>query len=304
MGKKKIGFALGGGGGRGLAHVGVVKVLLSEGIQPDLIVGTSIGAIAGALFASSLDIDSVVEKVHDYFTCDCFDRIKLDFLAEQDESTNSEGLFDALSRFLRKKIFFNVALARQQSYVPLDVYMENISFLIDDIDIKDTRIPLAIVCTDVNNGEEVILTEGPLRLAVAASSAIPGVFPPIDFQGRTLLDGGWVNQLPTSACSKLGADFVIGVDVAGELEQEFSTDTGLDILQRTNAITRATLTKLKSKDADVIIIPDMGNVSWATFECVGGCFLQGEEAARKALPEIRKKYAEKSSLVRRFFGAL
>lgn len=299
MARKKIGLALGGGGARGLAHVGVIKVLMHKGIKPDIIVGTSIGSIVGALYASTGDADAVLNKVRAYFACDCYNNIKLGFLEDSEEATKNDGLLDALSRFLRKK-FFNVSLASQQSYISLEDYMENISFLLDDIDIKDTKIPFGIICTDVTAGEEIIITEGSLRQAVAASSAIPGIFPPIDFEGKTLLDGGWVDQLPIRACREMGADVVIGVDVASELEQDFDLGTGLDILRRMNAITRNTLTKLQSESADVIISPDVGKVSWTSFECIEGCMLLGEKAAKKSIPAIKKHLEKQQTIFSRF----
>lgn len=297
---KKIGLALGGGGARGLAHVGVIKVLMKKGIKPDCIMGTSMGSIIGALFATTGDPDAVLNKVREYFTCDCYNKIKLGFLEESEEATKNDGLLDALSRFFRKK-FFNVSLASQQSYISLEDYMENMAFLIDDIDIKDTKIPFAVVCTDVTAGEEIILTKGSLRQAVAASSAIPGIFPPIEFEGNTLLDGGWTNQLPTKPCRDMGADVVIAVDVASELEQDFDLDTGLDILRRMNAITRNTLTKIQSESADIIISPDVGTVSWTSFECIEGCMLLGEKAAKKSIPSIKKYLKGHPSLFERIF---
>jgi NTE family protein len=298
--RKKIGLALGGGGARGLAHVGVIKVLMKKGIRPDLIVGTSIGSIIGALFATTGDPDAVLHKVHEYFTCECYNNIKLGFLEDSEEATKNDGLLDALSRFLRRK-FFNVSLARHQSYISQEDYMENMAFLIDDIDIKDTKIPFAVVCTDVHAGKEVVLTKGSLRQAVAASSAIPGIFPPIDFQGKTLLDGGWVNQLPTKPCRDMGADVVIAVNVASELEQDFDLDTGLDILHRMNSITRNTLTRLQGRSADLVISPDVGKFSWTSFECIEGCMLLGEKAANNAIPAIKKHLKEHPSLFERFF---
>ena len=302
--EKKIGLAFGGGGARGLAHIGVIKVLLHEGIMPDVIVGTSIGAVAGALLAVSGEPDAVVKRVQDYFACECFKRMEFDLFREDNKHKN-DGLFDALSHFIRKKIFFNVSLASQQSYVKLEDYMDNMQYLIDDMNIEDAKIPLGIVCTDIHSGKEVVLTRGPMRLAVAASSSIPGVFPPIDFQGRMLVDGGWVNQLPVGPCRDLGADIVIGVDVAHELEQTFTMDTGLDIIRRANSITRQTLTSLQSRGADIIIAPDVGKISWAGFDCIEGCINLGEIAAKKALRKIKKCIAmQDESLLNRFLSKL
>jgi len=304
MRTKKIGLALGGGGARGLAHIGVIKVLFENSIKPDLIVGTSIGAIIGALLAHFGDTDAVVKRVQDYFDCDCFKKIQFDLFTDDNNRPKNDGLFDALSYFIRKEIFFNISLARNQSYVSLGDYLDNINFLIDDINIEDTLIPMAIVCTDVQAGEITVLTSGSMRMAVAASSAIPGIFPPIEFEGRLLLDGGWVDQLPAGPCRQLGADLVLAVDVAKELEQEYSLETGLDVIRRTNSITRSTLTRLQSKEADILITPDVGKLSWVRFDCIESCIKLGEEAARKALPAIKRELAKQEpSMISRIIGS-
>ena len=292
MQRKKIGLALGGGGARGLAHLGVIKTLYEHGIKPDLIVGTSIGAIIGAMLASEGTVEAVVERTEAYFNCDSFKKIQFDTFNDENGQMRHDGLFDALSHVIRRKFFFNISLNRHQSYVGLKDYQENINALIDDIDIQDTLIPLAVVCTDIFSGEIALLTKGPLREAVAASAAIPGIFPPIDFEGRTMVDGGWVNQLPVGPCRKLGADLVIGVDVARELEQDYSLETGLDIIRRSNSITRTVLTNLQSREADILITPEVGRLSWTRFDCTDECIHLGETAAREVLPAIEKKLAE------------
>ncbi len=300
---KKIGLALGGGGARGMAHLGVIKVLYEHDIKPDLIVGTSIGAIIGAMLASAGTVEAVRERIEAYFECDCFKKIRFDTFTEDNGQTEDDGLFNALSHIIRRKLFFNISLNRHQSYIGMEDYLENINALIDDLDIRDTGIPLAIVCTDVLAGELVLLTKGPLREAVAASAAIPGIFPPIDFEGRTLVDGGWVDQLPVGPCRRLGADLVIGVDVARELEQDYSLESGLDIIRRTNSITRALLTKLQSREADIIVTPEVGSLSWNRFDCTDECIKLGETAAREALPAIDDKLrALDPSLFSRLFG--
>jgi len=302
-GGKKVAFALGGGAARGIAHLGVLGVLLDEGIRPDLIVGTSIGALAGGLYAVRPDRDTVIKRVRDYFDGECFKKTKFDFLKVDDTVPDGDSIFDAFGKYLKKSLFYNVCLTRR-SFVSPGVYLENIAHLIDDILLQETTIPLATVCTDVYSGERVILTEGSLRAAVAASAAIPGVFPPVDIEGRLLVDGGWIEQLPTRAARDLGADLVIAVDVAADLEPGFSPVSGLDILRRANAITRNRLNRILRAEADLVITPDVGNVSWAGFECVDNCLLRGEEAARRALPAIRKLYDVHSALSRRDFSEL
>lgn len=288
MKKGKIGLVLGGGGARGLAHLGAIDVLSKKEIIPDLVVGTSIGSIIGAIYAVSGDARQTMARVNDYFHCDCYRAIKFDFLKQTEAGKKNDGLLDSLSRYLQKKFFYNVVLANQLSFVSLGTYLESINFLIDDIDIQETRIPFAAVCTDINSGSEIVLTKGSLRLAVAASGAIPGIFPPVEFQGHLLVDGGWVNQLPVDTARALGADFVIAVNVARELEQDFAIDTGLDIIRRANAITRTVLNDIQAREADGIIEPEVGDMSWAEFGCIDDCVKRGRTATRQLLKAIEK----------------
>lgn len=298
--EKKIAVALGGGAARGLAHVGVLQVLLREGIRPDLIVGTSMGALVGALFAVHMDAGRVLEKLHSYFHCDSFQKIRNHFSKVADENNSSAGFFGWLSHYLQQSILYNVSLTRQ-SYVSIEDFMENISFVVDDISVQDTQVPLAIVCTDIHAGKEVVVTEGSLITAAAASAAIPGIFPPIELGGMLLVDGGWVDQLPVAPCRGLGADIVIAVDVAKELEHDYSLSNAFQILRRTNAITRNTLYQLQMKDADLVISPDVGGVHWADFECVEVCIKKGVEAAEDSLPAIRSLF-KKPSIISRFLS--
>jgi predicted acylesterase/phospholipase RssA len=180
-GKLKIGYALGGGSARGLAHIGVLKVLETNGIRPDVIVGTSIGAIIGALYAGG-HVAGEIEQIV----------LALDWkkmVALADISIPAGGFVQG------KKV---VAL--------LESIIGHLSFF-------QLKIPFACASTDVLTGEEIILHDGSLVDAVRASISLPGVFRPVKSQGRYLVDGGLLNEVPVSVCRRLGADYVIGVNV-------------------------------------------------------------------------------------------
>lgn len=287
--KKKVGLVLGGGGARGLAHLGALDVLAEHAIEPRIVVGSSIGGLLGAIYATTGESQAAITKVYDYFHCECFAKIKFSFLKHVDDSGPNDGLLDGLSRYLRKKFFYNVVMANQLSFVDQDEYLKNIAWLIEDIDIRETKIPLALVCTDLRSGREVVLTEGSLRQAVAATAAIPGIFPPIARGEELLVDGGWVNQLPVKVCRGLGAKVVVAVNVAQELEQDHAADTGLDILRRANAITRTVLSRMQAREADVLIEPEVGTISWAGFECIEECVERGRQATHQVLPALLRK---------------
>jgi len=281
-----IGLALGGGAARGLAHVGVLKVLLRAGLKPDVIVGTSIGALIGAMYAAEPDPDTVTSRIERYFQGESFSKLRFDFFSARASEGEPVGFLDSVSNYLKKRYFYAVSLTRR-SFINEEDFLANIAELVDDILLENTRIPMGVVCTDIHEGKRVVLSEGPMRRAVAASSAIPGVLPPINVDGRYLVDGGWVDQLPSEPCRIMGADFVIGVDVARNLEEDFNLDLGVDILRRANQITRHTLNDVWRRDADFVITPDVAYMNWAGFDCAPDCIRRGERAAEYALPQLR-----------------
>jgi NTE family protein len=182
--KTKIGYALGGGAARGLSHIGVLKVLHDHGISPDIIAGTSIGALIGALYAGGLEPNEIEKLALG------LDWKKLIYLADLTLPLN--GLFQG------KRV---VSLLRS---------------IIGDSTFSQLRCAFACITTDIISGEQVVLREGSLIEAVRASISIPGIFTPVALNGRYLVDGGLVNSVPVSVCREMGAQYVIGVKVTPE----------------------------------------------------------------------------------------
>lgn len=186
--KKKFGLVLGGGGARGLAHVGVLKTLTKLGIVPDYIAGTSMGGIIGAAFASGMDIDQLEKTAIDKTRMT--NMIKMVHLRQP-----IKGLIDPEK--LRKLL---------ASIIP------------EDADFDQLQIPLAVCATDLNSGKSVGLQKGNLLTAVMASCALPGVFPPVCIGDDYLVDGGVLNNLPVDLAYRLGAEMVIAIDVQQRME--------------------------------------------------------------------------------------
>ncbi len=180
--RPKVGLVLGGGGSRGLAHIGVLQVLVREGIPIDFIVGTSMGGIVGALYASGMSPDEI-----------------------------SDGLSQLGNSSLFVRRLFS-ARARQS------VVRDYLKDVLAGKTFDDLRIPLAVMAVDMRHGQEIVLDKGLLLPAVLASSAVPAVFPPVEIEGRQLADGGVIDSLATYVAFERGADVVIGVDVYPPLE--------------------------------------------------------------------------------------
>jgi len=299
----KIGLALGGGAARGLAHIGVLKVLESEGIRVDVIAGSSMGAIIGAMYALEPDAVSLERHVCDFLTSEEFKRAKFDFISNSEKvSAEGEGIFYRFSNFLKKKIFYGVAIT-SLSFISEETFAKIIGYILDDVEISSTKIQFGATAVDINTSEELLITKGSIKRAVMASAAIPGILPPIRIDGRICIDGGWTREVPVEDAYAMGADYAIGVDVGSDLESTKSYVNSLDIVLRADAITRSILKAKRLASADFIIRPAVESINWADFKRIDDCIKEGEKATHECLPALKKDLALKKwkSLIRRFF---
>ncbi len=292
----KVGLALGGGAARGLSHIGVLKALEESEIPIDLIVGTSIGALVGGVYATTRSAAATEKRFLDFIFSKEFKRSKFDFLRESREAR--PGLFYNFISLVKKGIFYSFSMAKT-SWISAEQFEHNINALLDDVAIEQTRIPFAAAAADILKGEEVVLTVGSLRQAVSASSAVPGLLPPVAVDSRLLIDGGWINKIPVLPALRLGADLVIAVDVSKEIKDTSGFRNGLNIMVRANAVKAEALKEMQCRFADVLIEPDVDHIHWADFSAMVECVALGEEAARRKVREIKRqiKVARWSSLL-------
>jgi len=280
----RIGVALGGGGARGLAHIGVLSELTRNNIPIYCISGASIGSIIGAIYARRGSVSDVEMRVGNFLRSDIFQKAQLHALAQKEE--DGAGWVDTLTGIMRKAVLYTYGVTRR-SMIDADEYRSSIAALIEDIEIQDLKLPFAAVATDIANAEEVVFTSGSLRLAIEASCAIPGIFPPIEEGNRLMVDGGWVNPVPVEPCRKLGADIVIAVDISQDLEENSDFKRSINIILRTNIITRAMLKEAQLKDADFIIRPTVGGQHWADFSSIKESIELGAQAARGSIETLK-----------------
>ena len=248
----KIGLALGGGAARGFAHIGVIKVLEAQGITPDIVVGTSAGAVVGALYAAGHSGFELQKLAH-----------KLDESKISDWSVPDRGVLkgEALQKFV------NDAVAQRP--------------------IEAMKKPLAVVATDLNSGESILFRTGNTGMAVRASATVPGVFRPVSINGREYVDGGLSSLIPARYTRQMGADVVIAIDISARPGNQPVRGT-LDILLQTFTIMGQNLARYELKEADVVIRPQVGNVGSTDFLARHDAILEGEKAAQAALPQIRE----------------
>jgi NTE family protein len=281
----KICLALGGGAARGLAHLGVLKVFEDAKLPVDMIAGTSLGALIGGLYASKPDARYWIERVDQYLRSFRSRKTRLEFLRRLEQPSNAHGFFADMANLIKKGYFWGVT-ATKSAFISEEDYENFLNPLIPEIDIERTTIPFGCVATDIFNGKRVVFMSGPLRTAVRASCALPGIFPPVKDSGMMLVDGGWVERVPVICARDMGADVVIAVDVSSEMAK-FEDTSGLDIVLRADAVSRVFLNGLLLDEADLSIHPRVGDVHWADFSDPRVLIRQGELATLERIVDIR-----------------
>ena len=277
----RIGLALSGGGARGSAHIGVIRALEEAGVKIDLVAGTSMGAIIGALYASGHDADAIEEIL---VTMD-WETALTDRPARIDRTMRLKELE---SRLL---VPYRLGFNNGEIQLPLgviegqhldQVFHEILRPVIDIRDFDKLQIPFRAVATDLVSGEQVVLSKGSLTEAVRASMSVPGVFAPVKVDGRLLVDGGMSNNLPVSVLREMGADIVIAVDISSPLLTEKQMTSVLSVTEQlTNFLTRRTTEAQIALlgEEDLLIVPDLGNFSSANFNAAAEIVVSGYEAA-------------------------
>ena len=260
--RKTVGLALGSGGARGLAHIGVIKVLLKHKIPIDYISGSSVGSWVGAHFALYQDIEKTA-----------------DFTAGRKK--------EKLSSFLEPNVSGGLVKGEKLELM-LNDWLDNATF-------ADLKIPLKIASTDLISGRKVVCSEGRLAPAVRASMAVPGFFKPVVFENLALVDGGLSNPVPVDLVKELGAEVVIAVnlDFFAGFDNILPTDVGYsNLADGTIRIMRHHLAQYACKDADFIIQPDLSKCSsWSSYflnkQDSEGIRL-AEEATEKIIPALKE----------------
>lgn len=280
----KVGLVLSGGGAKGLAHIGVLKVIDSLGIKIDYIAGTSMGAIVGSLYASGYsgkDIDSIFKDVN-------FDKIINDDLPRASktfyERDNSEKYALTLP-FEHFKIKLPTALSRGQNMLSL---LSKLTLHVSDID-DFSKLPIPFFCmaTNVETGQAVVLDKGSLPLAITASGAFPSLFQPVMINNELLIDGGVVNNYPIDELKAKGMNLIIGVDVQDGLATREDLKSAPDILLQINNYRTINDMKKKSKETDVYIKPDISDYTVISFSDGKDIIANGEKAAEKKMDALK-----------------
>jgi len=254
----KIALALGGGGARGFAHIGVIKALEAHGIVPDIVIGTSAGSLVGALYAGGyhgFDLQRVALQIDDTVFADW--------------SLPDRG-------FIRGQALQNFVNSAVQNR-PLE----------------KLNMPFATLATDLQSGEPIVFRSGNTGMAVRASSSVPGVFQPVTINGREYVDGGLVSPVPVRAARAMGADLVIAVYISNNPRFGKTKDT-VDLMLQTFAIMGQSIAGYELTEADIVIRPGTDTMRGTDFDNRNLAIMEGEKAGFAAIAAIKHRITEKT----------
>ncbi|HJV44135.1 MAG TPA: patatin-like phospholipase family protein [Bacillota bacterium] len=253
MQRPKVGLALGSGGARGLAHIGVIKVLEEEGIPIDYIVGSSMGSLIGAFYASGMNPDMMVK----------------------------------LAMNLKRKYWIDLTVPKM-GFIAGEKIKEMVKILTQGKKIEELSIPLSIVATDILKGERVVFRQGSVSQAVRASISIPGIFVPEEIDGKLLVDGGVIDRVPITVARDMGSDVVIGVDV-GIKSSDVRLGSIFDVISQTIEVMEREIFRHRVLQADIMISPMVDQFSATAFSQIEELIEIGEQTARAGIEEIKEK---------------
>lgn len=255
----KLGLALSGGATHGAAHIGILQVFEREGIRPDIVAGTSAGALVGSAYCAGVPLTELEEM---FLGMDWPTLVKISL-------KKTLALFDTqpMEEFVRKKI--------------------------GDCEFKDLNIPFAVICCDIVTGERIVIDQGAVAPAVRASAAIPGLFSPVEIDGRLLVDGGVVDNLPTEQVRAMGAKFVIGCNVSNRGKKTRRPENPFEnVMAMINIMQEHTL-KLNMDTCDCLIKPNISQYSSWGFNDSVKVLEEGRKAAEAALPLLTRYLSKK-----------
>lgn len=252
MGKPKIGLALGSGGARGFAHLGVLKALEENSIPVDMIAGSSMGALVGCFYAFGHDLNQLIK----------------------------------LSTAFKRKYYLDFTVPKM-GFIAGNRVRSLIELFMQGKQLEELNIPISVIATDLLTGEKVVFTKGPIGAIVRASIAIPGIFIPEKINGRLLVDGGVVDRVPVSTLKKMGADLIIGSDVA-RVNVEAELSSIYDVIMQSLDIMQMEIGALREEESDIMIRPRVEKFSARAFTNIEEIIKCGEEATLEKIPDIKQ----------------
>jgi len=281
-------LALAGGGGRGLAHLGVLEVLEAQGLRPDAIVGTSIGALFGAMYAINPDARAARERVLRYLDSESFQSLKLPAIDDADMEAEDESWLSRLTTAARQTILYTRAMT-EISVVDIGALIDVAEAFCGTGSFQSARIPVYVTAVRFPGGECHLFSEGDLCRVLAASMAIPGVFEPVAIDGERYVDGGLASEVPAFEARAVAQEgqVVVAVNTGARPDPEREPGNVLAMLDWATRVKALYLRRYEKVHADVLIEPLVGYTQWHDFSNPEQEIKRGHDAAMEKLPELK-----------------
>ena len=281
--RKRVGLALGAGGARGLAHVGVIKALQERGYKIEAVSGSSMGAIIAAMFAFNPDWESVYSTLRNYLEQN---RDKLSSFDVFRDEARHNGMEPRAIKSLKASLY-RLRMYRRfigdNHILSDDILWEFVNAVIPDERIENASVPLAIVTYDIVLQQEVVFTAGPVRPVVVASSSIPAIFPPQDVNGMLLVDGGAISPVPVACLKDIGVKNIIAVDVSPPDSKAQKFDNAIDVIFGVLNGALEKIKKMELADAKAVVSPEIVGIQWWRFEYFDSIIKKGYIKTREML---------------------
>lgn len=277
-------LVLGDGGAKGFAHIGAVMVLEQEKLRPDVICGTSAGSIAGAFYALYADRIAELKNIEQTREFKILAELKMDTVEFEKDS---QGFFLKTLSTIKKK-FLLLRILRDNALVKREDVEPIFKNLFRDMRFEDLPITLIVSAFDLISGKDIYIKSGLLWKAILASCSIPGIFPPFEYDGMLLVDGGVTNRLPVKSAVLAGAGTIVVIDLAQPLTQIREMNSVVNLHLRTDEILTSRFDLYNKKMADLIIETELEDMRWNEFQKYRYAMEKGKEAIRENLSDIKK----------------
>lgn len=263
--------------------MGVIKCLEEECIQPDIITGTSIGALIGSLYAYGIGFEKMFKEASALVESDEFKNLGFEFFRDH----KKEHSFKQLNDYIKERLTF-AKMAIKPHIIELETLRKLVEKFIPNVNIEDLPKPFAVVSLDLVSGNDEIISKGSLINAVIKSISIPGIFPVCSENSKILVDGGPTASVPVEAAISLGADKVIGVYLCNRLSKDFKIKSGITINFRVDEIAKFRLNRIGAEKADVLIMPRVHSIHWADYRKIDYGIREGYRATKEKIKEIKR----------------
>ena len=296
MEKLSLGLALGGGGARGIAHIGALQVLHSNGVKPDIIAGTSSGSTIASMYAATLDPFWIENKFREFMKSSLFSNFNSGSLID---GRNKETFLEKVTTKIKQH--YMVVLGLNKSFVASRELIEKaVEFLVPCDSFEELQIPTKVLATDIQTGNEIVYEEGNLKEAIIHSSSIPGFFEATFSNDKIIVDGGVSAPIPIEILRKYSKK-VMAVDITNNELKPLVNPNMVEIMRRADIITSLKLKAKLSKEADILVRPDVSGIHWSDFNNFDKLLDSGRDAMTKVLDNLKSSETSKKNKLYNLF---